>query len=333
MLTMKYRLTLERWIYSTLLFFSLVMLWSGLAEATTDSHELGRKIYNFRCYFCHGYSGDAKTLATTYLNPKPLNFSVTDPKTIPLERMIQSITLGRPKTAMAGFDGILKDTDIRLVAEFVREEFMVRRAKNTRYHTLENGCPNHERYAIAFPFAKGEIPLDGDEKELSLEQIQGKALFFSTCITCHDRARVLEEGVVWERQAVSFPRGPYSHKNPPVDAVSGASPFAEHDRSPKIANLSPEELQGELLFKQNCAFCHGGDGTGKNWIGSFLDPHPRDLTASTFMRGMSQKQLFTRIQEGIPGSSMPAWKEVLTDLQIQNLVYYIARAFHPLTED
>lgn len=310
-----------------------LMLWCAPAKATDDPHEAGRKIYNFRCYFCHGYSGDARTLATTYLSPRPRDFSTTDPDTLPLERMIQSITSGRPKTAMAGFSGILDAEEIRRVAAFVREEFMIRHAENTRYHTLENGWPNHDRYAIAFPFATGKIPLDSAEDALSLEQRRGKALFLSTCITCHDRARVMDEGVIWEARAVSYPRGGYSHKNPPVDAVSGASIFAKHDISPVLSDLSPQEQRGEALFKQNCAFCHGGDGTGKNWIGSFLEPHPRDLTSSDFMSGMDRKTLLLRIREGIPGTSMPAWKHVLDDTNIQDLIHYIARAFHPIDKE
>ena len=35
-----------------------------------ERHERGRAIYNFRCYFCHGYSGDARTLAATYLQSR-----------------------------------------------------------------------------------------------------------------------------------------------------------------------------------------------------------------------------------------------------------------------
>lgn len=250
-----------------------------------------------------------------------------------MERMLQSITHGRPKTAMAGFAGILNNEEIQWVAAFIREEFMINQAENTRYHIPENGWPNHDRYAIAFPFAKGEIPLDSAEEKLSPEQKQGKALFFSACVTCHDRAKVIEEGVIWEARAVSYPRGHYSHRNPPVDTLSRASPFAQHDRSPTIPNLNPQERRGEVLFKKNCAFCHGGDGTGKNWIGSFLEPSPRDLTSKAFMSTIGREQLLQRIREGIPGTAMPAWKSVLDNAQIQDIIHYIARAFHATSKN
>ena len=48
---------------------------AAAAVATASEHELGRKVYNFRCYFCHGYSGAAKTLAATYLKPLPRDFT------------------------------------------------------------------------------------------------------------------------------------------------------------------------------------------------------------------------------------------------------------------
>lgn len=311
---------------------------AGLAWAADSApdqsadHEAGRKIYNFRCYYCHGYSGNARTLAATYLSPRPRNFAATDPASLPMERMRQSITDGRPQTAMAGFAGILSETEIGQVAAFVREEFMVRQAENTRYHTPENGWPEHERYAEAFPFATGEIPLDGGEERLTSAQRRGKALFFSACITCHDRARVEDEGVIWEPHAVSFPRGRYSHRDPPLDGLASASPFARHDRPLPLTGLTPQEQRGEALFQKNCAFCHGGDGTGKQWIGTFLQPHPRNLADAAALSGLTWEGLRQRIREGIPGTAMPAWKGVLEDAQIQDLMHYIARAFHPVTD-
>jgi mono/diheme cytochrome c family protein len=46
-----------------------------------------------------------------------------------------------------------------------------------------------------------------------------------------------------------------------------------------LDGLGAARARGEKLFQANCAFCHGGDGTGKNWIGQFMEPKARDLTA------------------------------------------------------
>jgi cytochrome c oxidase cbb3-type subunit III len=315
---------------------------SAPASAT---HELGRRIYNFRCYFCHGYSGDAKTLATTYLDPKPRNFVALAPDQLSREKMLDAVKNGRTGTAMRGFEGILKTAEMAAVTDFVRQEFMVAKAVNTRYHSKENGWPNHERYAAAFPFANGKIALDTRADQLTPEQRAGRRLFMSTCISCHDRSKVNEPGLPWQSRPLSYPRNGFvpgdnyaspgtavPGKGPKVDAVTSATPYHLHDKVPQLANLSAQERRGETIFQKNCAFCHGADGTGRNWIGSFLEPHARDLTAQAFMADMTRARLAGVIRDGLPATSMPAWKSVLPESDIDALVAYIARAFHPLAD-
>jgi cytochrome c oxidase cbb3-type subunit 3 len=331
------------------------------SEATL---KLGRDVYNYRCYFCHGYSGDAKTLATSYLDPKPRDFQSTKPEEMPLERIRAAVRHGIPNTAMKGFTGILNDQEMEAVAQFVRDEFLVKRAPNTRYHTRENGWPDHERNAAAFPFAKGELAIDTPWEQLTEEQQKGMRLFRTACITCHDHGKVNDPGKVWESRPVSFPRDAYCttcHQDVPrsepqgvthpqrpathtfaardgsvpLRAPTAAGPgvganYAIHDKPPVLVGASAVELQGERLFQKNCAFCHAGDGTSKGWIGSFLEPHPRDLTSPEQMKGMTRQRLLTSIREGLPNTSMPAWKSVLTDPEIEAIATYIARAFHPV---
>jgi cytochrome c oxidase cbb3-type subunit III len=302
------------------------------AAVKSGDVELGRKIYNFRCYFCHGYSGDAHTLASSYLNPKPRDFSATNPDQLSREQMLVAIRDGRSGTAMKGFAGILQPDEIAAVADFIRHEFMVSKAENTRYHTVENGWPEHERYVAAFPFATGKITLDTPADKLTPEQRAGRKLFLSTCVSCHDRAKVTNEGAPWELHPLSYPRNGFSpgDDTSTLDGVTSATPYAMHDKVPQLTGLSVLERQGETVFQKNCAFCHGADGTGRNWIGSFLEPHPRDLTAPAFMSGMTKERLAGVIREGLPNTSMPAWKSVLTEAQIKALIAYISRAFHPL---
>ena len=295
-------------------------------------HELGRKIYNFRCYFCHGYSGNARTLAATFTDPKPRDFTATPLAQLSREKMLDALKNGRPGTAMNSFATVLKPAEMEAVVDFVRREFMADKAENTRYHTTENGWPNHEKYAAAFPFATWKIPLDTPWEKLSAEQQAGKRLFLSACVSCHDRARVNDEGLIWDKRPLSYPRNNYSPAAPKVDAMTSASPYAIHDRPPRIAGLSALERRGETVYQQNCAFCHAADGTAGNWIGSFLQPHPRNLTNSPVMAQMTKSRLRSVIREGLPGTSMPAWKSVLAEDDIQAVVAYVARAFHPLKD-
>lgn len=251
--------------------------------------------------------------------------------------MIDAVTHGRPGTAMKSFTRSLTPSQIEAVVDFVRQEFMIDKAQNTRYHTAANGWPNHERYSAAFPFALGKIAIDTPGESLTPEQRLGKRVFLQSCVTCHDRARVNDEGVIWEPKAVSYPRNQYSPQqkgnsgdDKGVDTTSQASPYAKHEVAPQIAKLTPSQQQGQQLFQDNCAFCHGADGTGKNWIGSFLDSHPRDLTNDRFMAGVTRARLREVIRNGLPGTTMSAWKHVLKNDEIESIIDYIDRAFHPV---
>lgn len=246
------------------------------------------------------------------------------------KQFIDAVTRGKTGTAMMRFDGLLSGEDIQAVVDYVLTTFVKNKGENTRYHIPENGWEDHQRYAIAFPFALGEVDLDTPWEELSPELRRGKQLFMTSCITCHDRASVGSEGMPWQPRAVSFPRGGYSHRQggqEGEDAMSGATPYARHDIPPRLMDLTARERRGERLFQDNCAFCHAADGTGKNWIGSFLEPPPRDLTDPSFNAAVDRAGLLRVIGDGLPGTTMPAWKTVLDEAEIAAVAAYVEKAF------
>lgn len=266
--------------------------------------------------------------------PPPRDFTRADPATLTRDAMLRIVSDGKAGTGMQGFSGTLSAEEIGLVVDFARTEFMSTRAPNTRYHTAANGWPDHQRYRDAFPFATGTLATDTPPEQLTAAQQRGLRLYFSSCVSCHDQGRVSEPGAPWAAQAVSYPRRHYSHRDEhTVDATSGATPYAIHDIAPQLVNLTPLEQRGETLFQHNCAFCHGADGTGKNWIGTFLEPHPRDLTSPEFMTTMTKRRLRQVIRTGLPGTSMPAWQSVLSDEEIEALIAYVGRALHPLAKE
>ena len=299
--------------------------------AAAAEEPSGRDIYNFRCYFCHGYSGTARTLAAQMLSPEPRDFTASGVDDLSRAQMIAAVRDGKPGTAMKPFTSILSDEEIMQVVDFVRDEFMVRGAPNTRYHTSANGWSDHDRFSAAFPFVKGEIALSDDQARLTPEQLAGRSLYLNSCISCHDMARRPTAPSSWEAQAVSFPRTGFGTGDflEPADAVSGATTFARHDKPPLMLSATAQEKAGGQLFQQNCAFCHAADGTGKNWIGTFMSPHPRDLTSATEMSGINRDRLNQVIRDGLPGTSMPAWGSVLNEDEINHVIAYIAKVFQP----
>jgi len=79
----------------------------------------------------------------------------------------------------------------------------------------------------------------------------------------------------------------------------------------------PKLVEGAYIYAQNCAVCHGPNGEGRAGATLAKDwPSIRpDLTVTTI------------IENGVPGSLMPAWSQAkggpLSSEQIDSLVYYI----------
>lgn len=183
------------------------------------------------------------------------------------------------------------------------------------------------------------------------------------CLLCHARAPTAGPEPAWRTRSLTFPRDAYCthcHErpdgeglrpgageppagHPPLSSLprrplpgggapgsSMADPFRLHDRAPRIAGASARVRRGEKLYQRNCAFCHAADGTGRSWYGNFLEPPPRDLTDPSAMAGIGRAGLVAAIQDGVEGTSMPAWGGVLTAKEIEALVAYIDRAFLPV---
>ena len=262
-----------------------------LADAAPqpDRLEQGRAIYNARCYFCHGYAGDAATTASQYLTPRPRSFTDLPVSQADRARLRAAVTNGRPGTAMQSFSAVLDGAQIEAVVEFILAEFVVGKRRPTRYHLDSAG------------WSQAMLTEARSGKQFSSDRHR-------VCLTCHEAARP--------------PDG-----EPALDVVSGASPYAVHDRAPALASPDARLRTGERLFQQNCSFCHARDGSGRNWIGSFMEPHARDLRSPQVCNVATLERLPRIIAEGLPDTSMPAWRHVLEPAQIDAVAAYIRRAF------
>ncbi len=99
--------------------------------------------------------------------------------------------------------------------------------------------------------------------------------------------------------------------------------------SPREA--SPEDMAaGKALYGELCSQCHGEQGDGQGVMADLLDPRPRDFRRGIYkIRRTPQgelptdQDLFRIVGNGMPGTSMPAWRGLLSDVQIWQLVAYI----------
>ena len=95
---------------------------AGVPMSTEElSLEVGRRIYDKECAFCHGLSGHADTDAARVLVPRPRAFA--DPiqmARIDDGRLYAAIKLGRPGTAMASWSGLMTPVEIIDVMRYIR---------------------------------------------------------------------------------------------------------------------------------------------------------------------------------------------------------------------
>ena len=91
---------------------------------------------------------------------------------------------------------------------------------------------------------------------------------------------------------------------------------------------TPEALvQGQHVFQQHCAVCHGRDGHGDGPAAAGLNPTPADLTAA-HVDDHTDGDLFWWLTHGIPGTAMPPWQEQLSEPERWMVVHYIRSLRH-----
>ncbi|GAB4455688.1 MAG: hypothetical protein Kow0070_04430 [Anaerolineales bacterium] len=79
--------------------------------------------------------------------------------------------------------------------------------------------------------------------------------------------------------------------------------------------------EGAKIFKTNCETCHGAQGHGDGPIAASLDPKPQNLAGLQAVA--DDDYLFWRISEGKPGTSMPPWKNILSEEQIWQVAAFL----------
>jgi mono/diheme cytochrome c family protein len=94
------------------------------------------------------------------------------------------------------------------------------------------------------------------------------------------------------------------------------------------SNTTPADVaEGQKLFAQNCAACHGeaGDGNGvfASNVNELTGKSPAKLSDPATMLGASPALLQGKILRGGMGTGMPAWGPILTDQQTWDLISYL----------
>ena len=152
-------------------------------SAAKPSHP-GQAIYIEHCAACHGDNGQSAVWAKNGLTPPPRNFTTAIAREeLSLERMITSVTYGRPGTAMMSFQKRLNHDEILSVVDFIRQTFMqtaktaVSASHGDNVHIPTQNNKQHFKLDMnaAFP------------GQLTGDVLLGKQFYESNCFTCHGK--------------------------------------------------------------------------------------------------------------------------------------------------
>jgi cbb3-type cytochrome c oxidase subunit III len=128
----------------------------------------GEQLYVRHCAVCHGDQGSGAVWTQSSLNPPPRNFTAAMRDELTRERMITSVTYGRPGTAMMSFRKRLSAQEIATVVDYIRASFLGRAVKPPEHAHIQKAD-------MSLPFPNG---LHGDARK-------GKRFFEHNCFTCH----------------------------------------------------------------------------------------------------------------------------------------------------
>lgn len=158
---------------------------SFMVVALDPRLQRGKTVYAQNCIVCHGERGQGSTHPVG--GPVPPRDLASPQARVELsrERMVASVTNGRPGTAMAPFSSRLSQQDIEAVVDYVRAALMVPAAE-TISGTRAHGGRGNDGVAVpkANPVASADMKqampngLRGDVQK-------GGRFYNANCATCH----------------------------------------------------------------------------------------------------------------------------------------------------
>lgn len=92
-----------------------------------------------------------------------------------------------------------------------------------------------------------------------------------------------------------------------------------------------DAARGKEIYDKRCTWCHGAEGDGAGAAKELLNPPPRDFTSGNYKIKSSSFEdmvpndddIFRMIRDGMPGTAMPGWSDVLKEQEMWDLVAYV----------
>ncbi len=299
---------------------------------STDSTP--EQIFKNNCAVCHGDNGDGNSRASSSLIPPPRNFTIAGDLT--REKMIFTVTNGKPGTAMTSWKTRFTPAQIEGVVDYVRGRFM----QTAIQSQLTFGRMVYGHNCQLCHGDKGQGVL---AKDLTVAP-RDLALAFAVGDLNHARLReIISRGIphtampafsgkIPDEQinaVIDFLRDEYKAITPPP-TVPPSAPVANIPvdmNLPMPKNLVGNPQWGGEFFMNNCSVCHGTLGNGQGPRSTFMVTKPRNFLDELSRTTLNRPAIFSAVTLGSVGTEMPAWGQVLSEQEIANLTEFVFQNF------
>lgn len=207
---------------------------------------------------------------------------------------------------------------------------------------------------LAITFGVGLLTLAQPSRAEYLKTFEGWKVYNSSCILCHG-PQGQGDGSLGKKLGIEA--ADFRERRERLESLSNREIVAEikggrgHLRDmPKWRDIYPDTqleaavayirylsgsshpleanpIEGQRYYDLYCVSCHGKTGKGDGFMVSLLDIKPADHTNTERMDRLTNQQMATMIKNG--KGYMPAWKGILDEHDIEELVTYIRLLSHP----
>lgn len=154
-----YARKISGWLLASLLLVGANSVLAGQHNKTPGVSRTGATIFHDYCSVCHGDKGDGQSRAKNSFLVPPRNYTTPEAAIeLTRDRMINSVTHGRPGTAMIAWEKELSKQEIEAVVDYIRATFM----KLSNKASVERTRPSEKLLAS-----------------------RGGILYMEACVTCH----------------------------------------------------------------------------------------------------------------------------------------------------
>ncbi len=184
--------------------------------------------------------------------------------------------------------------------------------------------------------------IESDPELLAAARMVGKVAFATNCASCHgaggqgakgyanlndddwlwggklaDIKQTIEHGVRWDADKATRSSSMPAFGRDGILTPEQIAIVADHVRTyAETPDSDAPTPQGEKLYAENCASCHGVEGKGNPEMGAPA------LYDQVWLYGADKPTIVARIANG-GGAVMPAWKGRLDDTTIKALAVYV----------